>query len=85
MKRKWYTKREEHGIKYTDYIRAIEATTSKTVLNKIIYFCGYDKELNESEVKAVITLASEKLGRINRAKRNELARMNNRSIAKIEA
>ena len=68
-----------------EYIRAIDAAGSKITLDKIIYYCGFDKDLNESEVKFIILLAVNKENKIRQAARAEKIRISNRSIAKIQA
>ena len=43
-----------------EYIRAIDAAGRKITLDKIIYYCGFDRDLNESEAKFVLLLAVNK-------------------------
>ena len=72
-------------MKLHEYIRAVYATRSKNTLNRIIYYSGYDPELNESDVRAVITAADARLEELKREQTVERRLMNNRSIAKIQA
>ena len=68
-----------------EYIRAIDAAGSKITLDKIIYYCGFDRDLNESEVKFVLLLAINKQNKMKQTARAEKIRINNRSIEKIQA
>ena len=72
-------------MKLKEYIQAAYATRNKNTLNRIIYYSGYDPELNESDVKAVIAAADARIVELNREKAIERMRRNNRSIAKIQA
>lgn len=72
-------------MKFNDYLFAIKASVQSNTLNKIIYFSGFDKDLNESEVRAVINLADDRLNEMKRARAAERARMRNRDIGRIQA
>lgn len=85
MKQNQHNKRENHGLSYSDYIRAVNAAVGRVTLDKIIYYSGFDKNLNESEVKSIITLANERIRTLNQARRAEQIRRNNRNIANIQA
>ncbi len=68
-----------------EYVRAVNAALGQTTLNKIIYYCGFDSDLNEPDVKAIIAMALERKTQINSTIRYERARMARRNIANIQA
>ena len=72
-------------MKMHEYIVAIGAAHSKITLDKIIYYCGFDSELNESEVRAIIEMANCRLTEMKRKHHAELARLNARDIKRIQA
>lgn len=71
-------------MKLNEYVRAVNAAQSKTTLDKIIYYCGFDTKLNVAEVKAIIAIATERKAQINSTARYERARMARRNIANIQ-
>ena len=72
-------------MKMREYVLAVNAAQSKITLNKIIYYSGFDAELNESEVRAIIELANYRLTEMKRKHHAELARLNARDIKRIQA
>ena len=72
-------------MKLKEYVFAIKAAQCKTTLDKIIYYSGFDSELNASEVKAIIEIAIERLNEMKRIRLAEVARRNARDIRRIQA